>query len=62
MLVLTRKVGQSFVIGDDIEVKLTGGCSRARIGITAPAHVRIRRKEVIERDERESRATSERRT
>jgi carbon storage regulator len=52
MLVLTRKKDQSIIIGDDIEIKLTGlGSRRARIGILAPADVRIRRKEVVERDE-----------
>jgi carbon storage regulator len=52
MLVLTRKKDQSIIIGDDIEIKLTGlGSRRARIGILAPADVRIRRKEVVEREE-----------
>ena len=51
MLVLTRKKDQSIIIGDDIEIKLTGlGSRRARIGILAPSDVRIRRKEVVERD------------
>jgi carbon storage regulator len=51
MLVLTRKKDQSIIIGDDIEIKLTGlGSRRARIGIVAPPEVRIRRKEVAERE------------
>lgn len=44
MLVLTRKAGQSIVIGDRIVVRVTaieGG--RCRIGIEAPRDVRIRR-------------------
>ena len=51
MLVLTRKKDQSILIGEDIEVKLTGvGSRRAQIGILAPASVRIRRKEVADRE------------
>ena len=51
MLVLTRKKDQSIIIGENIEIKLTGlGNQRARIGIMAPPEVRIRRKEVVERD------------
>jgi carbon storage regulator len=51
MLVLTRKKDQSILIGDNIEVKLTGlGGHRARIGIAAPPEVRIRRKEAVAKD------------
>ena len=47
MLVLTRKPGQSIVIGDDIEVSVvstTGG--NVRIGIQAPRDIPIFRKEI----------------
>ena len=47
MLVITRKVGESFFIGDDIEVFLVdGGKDKARIGISAPRDVSILRKEL----------------
>ena len=47
MLVITRKVGESFFIGDDIEVFLVdGGKDKARIGINAPRDVSILRKEL----------------
>lgn len=47
MLVLTRKANESIVIGDNITVTLLQ-CrgDRARIGIEAPAEVKIRRSEL----------------
>jgi carbon storage regulator len=50
MLVLTRKLGESFIIGDDIEVvvlKIEG--SEVKIGISAPRHVKIYRTEVYKK-------------
>jgi carbon storage regulator len=54
MLILTRRVGETFIIGDDIKITV---CSvrngQLRIGIEAPKHVSIHRKEVYERIQRE---------
>jgi carbon storage regulator len=50
MLVLTRKVGESIIIGDNIRVtiaQINGG--KVRIGIDAPAAVPVDRQEVHER-------------
>ncbi|WP_415840018.1 carbon storage regulator CsrA, partial [Paenibacillus endophyticus] len=47
MLVLTRKKGESILVGDDIEIsilELTG--DTVRIGIKAPGEVGILRKEL----------------
>ena len=50
MLVLTRKPGQSIMIGDGIEVQvLTVAGEKVRLGITAPREVGIFRDEVYER-------------
>ena len=49
MLVLTRKKGQSLMIGQDVEiviVEIQG--DQVRLGITAPKSVSIHRKEVYE--------------
>ena len=49
MLVLTRKVGQSIVIGDEIEVVvLEVRGEQVRIGIRAPKNVTVHRKEIYE--------------
>ncbi len=54
MLVLTRKPGQSIMIGDDIEVQiLSVAGEKVRLGITAPRDVGIFRDEVFERIEAE---------
>lgn len=48
MLVLSRKRGQSIMVGDNIEisvVEIQG--DQVRIGITAPANISIHRKEIF---------------
>ena len=59
MLVLTRKPGQSIMIGDSIEVSVLSVLGeKVRLGITAPREVAIFRDEVYERieDERAEKA------
>lgn len=49
MLILTRKQGESFIIGEDIEITLlevTG--DKVKIAIDAPKEVKILRKELAE--------------
>lgn len=49
MLVLSRQVGESILIGEDIEVvvkSIAGG--KVSLGFKAPRHVRIRRTEIPE--------------
>lgn len=60
MLVLTRRVEESILIGDNIEVKIVqvrgaGDQAMVRIGIAAPPDVRVLRKEVFEEVGRENR-------
>src|SRR5687768_2878738 len=55
MLVLTRKPGQSIMIGDGIEVQvLSVAGEKVRLGISAPREVGIFRNEVYERIEAEA--------
>jgi carbon storage regulator len=59
MLVLTRKPGQSIMIGDGVEVQvLSVAGEKVRLGITAPREVSIFRNEVYDRIENESKAGS----
>ncbi len=49
MLVLSRKVGESIVIGDDVVVtilEIRGDL--IRVGIDAPRHIKVHRREVFE--------------
>lgn len=49
MLVVTRKKNEAVVIGDGIEVRvLRNGRDGVRLGITAPPHVAVHRREVYE--------------
>ncbi|SHG78234.1 carbon storage regulator, CsrA [Hydrocarboniphaga daqingensis] len=50
MLILTRKVGESLIIGDEVEVSvLSVKGSQVRIGIKAPKGVAVHRHEILER-------------
>jgi carbon storage regulator len=52
MLVLQRRVGERIRVGEDIEIKVIRiGPNTVRIGIEAPADVKIVRTEVEEREE-----------
>jgi carbon storage regulator len=55
MLIITRKKGESLMIGDDIEIivsKIDDGS--VKIGIKAPRDIQILRKELYEEVEREN--------
>ena len=55
MLIITRKKGESLMIGDDIEItisKIDDGS--VKIGIEAPKNVNILRKELYEEVEKEN--------
>ncbi len=55
MLVLTRKVNQSIVIGDDIEVVvLEVRGEQVRIGVRAPRTIAVHRKEIYEQIRQEN--------
>ena len=48
MLVLSRKLNESIVIGDDITITVTRiGTYQVRLGIDAPAEMLIRRSELV---------------
>ena len=50
MLILTRRVGESVVIGDDVRVTIIAATgTRIRAAIRAPRHVTVHRGEVYER-------------
>ncbi|AFT66901.1 MAG: carbon storage regulator [Cycloclasticus pugetii] len=47
MLILTRKVGESLVIGDDVSIIVLGvKGNQVRIGVDAPKSVTVHREEI----------------
>lgn len=55
MLVLTRKKDEAIVIGDDIEIIITEiSEDKVKIGIKAPKHMKIFRKELLEQVKEEN--------
>jgi len=60
LLVLTRKVNQSIIIGDEVEVVvLEVRGEQVRLGIRAPKNVSVHRKEIYEQIRDEGKSTSE---
>ncbi len=59
MLVLTRKIEESIMIGDDIEIKVLAVSGKSvKIGIKAPKSLPVYRKEVYEAIKRENEAAA----
>lgn len=55
MLVLTRKNGESIKIGDDIEITIISAKNdKVKLGIKAPEHIDIFRKEILDQIEMEN--------
>lgn len=50
MLILTRRIGESVMIGEDISLKvLRVNGNQVCVGIDAPKHVPVHREEIYER-------------
>jgi carbon storage regulator len=55
MLILTRKTGESIIVGDNITIKIVeAGKNSVRIGIDAPKDITVLRQEVFDSIQQEN--------
>ena len=60
MLILTRRVGETVMIGNEVTVTVLGvKGNQVRIGINAPKNVAVHREEIYERIKREQQGEHE---
>jgi len=57
MLILTRRVGETLMIGDDVTVTVLGiKGNQVRVGVSAPKEVSVHREEIYERIKQEQKS------
>ena len=59
MLILTRRVGEALMVGDDTKIVVLGvKGSQIRLGINAPKDVKVHREEIYEKINEKSSETA----
>lgn len=59
MLILTRRVGETLMIGDEVQITILGiKGNQVRVGVEAPRHVTVYREEIYHRIKAQAEAAS----
>ncbi len=60
MLILTRRIGETLIIGDDVKISVLGiKGQQVRLGIDAPKEISVHRSEIYERIQQEKEENGE---
>jgi carbon storage regulator len=60
MLILTRRISESLIIGDDIKITVLGiNGHQVKLGINAPKHISVHREEIYQRIQAQKEAANE---